>query len=59
MCEINGGTYMLEMRCREFGFYAKEKTYVEVISWRSEELPKAVSKFLHLAGFNKIESDTL
>ena len=40
MCEINGGTYMLEMRCdsEEGGFIVNSVTYVEVMSWRSEEL---------------------
>ena len=52
--EINKGTYLLEMSTKESG---KDKTYVEVISWRIEELPRAVSKYLQIAGFNKIECD--
>ena len=56
--EINLGTYMLEIGSKRSGFDGKKETFVEVISWRSEELSRAMSKFLQLAGFNKIESDT-
>ena len=53
--EINKGTYLLEMSTKEGG---RDKTYVEVISWRIEELPRAVSKYLQIAGFSKIECGT-
>ena len=55
--EISKGMYLLETKYE--GYSACRKTYVEVISWRSEELPKAMSKFLRIRGFEEVDTESL
>ena len=54
--EISTGMYLMEMKRKEGkDLLWEEMTYVEVISWRSEEVSKAMLKFLSLKGFKETE----
>ena len=55
--EISKGIYSLETKYE--GYLPGGKTYVEVISWRSEELSKTMSKFLHIRGFEEVDTDSM
>ena len=56
--DISTGMYLLELK-NGTEETVEDKTYIEVISWRSEELSKAMSKFLRIRGFEEVDTESM
>ena len=64
--EISTGMNLLETKSQHIGLNTQEwkgsverKSYIEMILWRSEELSKAMSKFLRIRGFDEVDTESM